>query len=157
MRGNMSTGAKPNLVTLNRAIDPGRHVVQFYWNDDSLLDELGNVVGECLASGSAAVVVATKTHCEQLDARLRARGLDAETALAGGTYKKFIAEEALSEFMVGGLPDAEKFSRLMEPALEDARQAAGPDAEILVFGEMVAVLIAQGNNAGALRLEQLWN
>jgi len=60
--------------------------------------------------------------------------------------------------MVGGLPDAASFSEIVTHALVRARVAAeGERPRVAGFGEMVALLWAQGNAAAAIALERLWN
>ena len=45
------------------------HVVQFYGEDEYLLDELSRFVGTALGAGEAAVVIATKEHRDGLGRR----------------------------------------------------------------------------------------
>jgi len=134
------------------------HSVQFYEDDDFLLDELSRFIGAAVGAGDSAIVIATKTHRERLSSRLRDRGINLTLATKQGRFLSLEAAEVLPQFMVGGMPDAKRFSRLMGDIL--ARVSPAPGSEnrrIAIFGEMVALLCADGNWDAAAHLEELWN
>ena len=130
------------------------HLVQFYEGEGFLLDELTRFVGVGLGAGGAVIVVATKAHVEALVANLTARGIDTAVAREQGRFIVLDAHETLSRFMVDGMPDAALFSdvvgTVIARAIEDHRN-------VRAFGEMVALLWAEGHREAALRLEELWN
>ena len=130
------------------------HFVQFYEADAFLISSLGGFVGAGLAEGDACIVVATVAHRDALDARLRTDGFDLDAARACGQYVSLDASEMLSRFMSGGLPDANRFSEVVEGVV--ARAAAG-GRRVRIFGEMVALLWAEENYDAAIRLEEFWN
>ncbi|CAN5205080.1 hypothetical protein BH11PAT1_BH11PAT1_4750 [soil metagenome] len=130
------------------------HFVQFYETDKFLLDSLAGFIGEGLRKGEIGIIIATKAHRESLDVRLKSQGLDLVTARKQGAYIVLDAAEILSQFMVEGMPDAEKFSHVIGDLLVQASQKA---TQIRAFGEMVAQLWTEGNQAGAIYLEELWN
>src|SRR5882762_735578 len=82
------------------------HTVQFYSSDEFLLNELARLVGMSLATGDAAIVVATKQHREGLRDRLQAQGLDLDLAVKQQRYFPLDAADTLSTFMVDHQPDA---------------------------------------------------
>lgn len=133
------------------------HVVQFYGNDDYLLDELGRFVGTALIAGDAALIIATKAHREGLAQRLIYRGFEPARITDQGRYLALDASETLAQFMVAGLPDQDKFMSVVTGAMSCLESGAKRDFRLVAFGEMVALLWAEGNREGALRLEQLWN
>jgi PAS domain S-box-containing protein len=134
------------------------HVVQFYHADDSLLDPLSRSVGAALGSGGVAVVIATPEHRLGLSRRLRSLGVDHAHAVKQGRYVALDAAETLSRFMRDGSPDEDRFSEVVGGVLRSAGAAArGGDGRVVAFGEMVALLWAQGMTEAAIRLEQLWN
>lgn len=134
------------------------HVIHFYAEESFLLDELSRFIGTALIGGDVAIVIATSPHREDLAKRLSARGLDLSRALQWGRYVPLDASETLARFMVNGLPDAEKFYSHLGEVIERAALAGESNSpRIFAFGEMVALLWAQGNSPGAIRLEQLWN
>lgn len=134
------------------------HSVQFYEHEDFLLDGLGRFVGAALLAGDSAVVVATKGHRDALAKRFTRRGLDLRPAILEGRYLSLDAAETLTKFMVNGLPDREQFLHVaggIIARLGAAAQTAPP--RVAAFGEMVALLWAEGKKDAAVQLERLWN
>lgn len=121
------------------------HAVQFYRSDDFLLDQVARFVRRGLATGAPAIVICTPDHREGLLPRL---GL-----LGAANLLVLDAEETLSRFMVGDMPDEALFHASVGSAVE----AAGASGDkVWAFGEMVALLAGRGMHPAALRLEQLW-
>lgn len=134
------------------------HVVQFYGEDGFLLDGLSRFVGSALGAGDAAIVIATKAHEQGLAQRLKAHGLDITSAVYQGRYVSLDAAETLSKFMLNAWPDAARFTDYVGGIIARATAAAkGERARVAAFGEMVALLWADGKPDAAIRLEQLWN
>jgi len=159
-------GSQPPLLPIKPSGNAGAagdvsrptHAVQFYGEDTFLLDELSRFIGTALGAGDAAVVIATKAHREGLAERLKSRGFDVGKAIEQGHYVPLDAAETLGKFMRGGWPEAALFTDVIGGVLGQAAAAAGgKDSRISAFGEMVALLWAQGNAEAAVRLEQLWN
>ena len=130
------------------------HFVQFYEADGFLLNSLSGFIGNAITSGDAAIVVATPAHRSGLEELLQANGLDVTGAKARGRYVSLDAVESLSRFMVDGSPDPTRFNDFMGGVLASVTDGR---SRIRAFGEMVALLWAEGNHAGAIRLEELWN
>jgi len=152
----VSTPATDPNVQLESNLTP--HTVQFYSDDGFLLDTLAQFVGGALLSGDAAIVIATRAHRDGLTQRLRDRGLDPAPALSEGRFVLADARHTLDRFSVDSWPDAERFTSAMGGMMNDARQAAHSAQRcIAAFGEMVALLWADGLHDAALRLEVLWN
>jgi PAS domain S-box-containing protein len=134
------------------------HVVQFYSEDQSLIDGLSRLVGTALGAGDATIVIATKAHREALTQKLKARGLDTQTASRQGRYFLLDAAETLSRFAGDGWPDEARFAELIGGIVSQAKAATeGGDSRVVAFGEMVSLLWAQRKPEAAIRLEQLWN
>lgn len=159
----MSTETRPGLDGSRVAprmdgSDTGEsdHLVQFYEDDAFLLDAVSRFIGTGLTAGHAGIVIATKPHRDGLAERLRARGVDVTAAREQGTYVPLDAAETLSKFMVDGWPDERRFANVVGGVV--ARAAGGRSARrVRIFGEMVALLWAEGNPEAAIRLEDLWN
>jgi hypothetical protein len=66
-----------------------------------------------------------------------------------------LASETLSRFMVNGIPDEARFVEVAQGVLQRARGKGG--RKVRAFGEMVALLWADGQCAAAIALERLWN
>ena len=130
------------------------HFVQFYEADGFLLNSLSGFIGGAINSGDAAVVVATKAHRDGLDEILRVNGLDVTNAIATGRYVALDAAETLSKFMIDGCPEEGRFNEVMGGVLASVTDGR---SRVRAFGEMVALLWAEGNYNGAIRLEELWN
>ena len=130
------------------------HFVQFYESDGFLLNSLSGFIGSAIHKGVPAVVVATKAHRDGLEELLKANGLDVTTALSSGKFVSLDAEETLSKFMIDGLPQQQKFNEVVGGLITSVTDGR---SRIRAFGEMVALLWAEGNHEGALRLEELWN
>lgn len=130
------------------------HFVSFYEADTFLLDSLSGFIGAGLREGDACIVVATKAHRDGLDEKLQVHGLDVAAARASGQYISLDAAETLSKFMVDGQPEPVRFAEAIGGLI--ARAAEGR-SRVRIFGEMVALLWAEGNQGAAIRLENLWN
>lgn len=134
------------------------HVVQLYSDDDLLLDVLCRFIAGAIAVGDAGVVIATKVHHDGLALRLKARGLDTAKATSQGRYVAVDAEELLARIMVNGQVSETHFTEIMGDLLTRARNATDcRDSRIAVFGEIVALLWADGKPQEAIRVEQMWN
>jgi PAS domain S-box-containing protein len=148
-------GTKPVLPV---RLEHSAHVVQFYGEDRVLVAELGCLIGDALKDGNSAVVIATGAHRDGLARELLARGLDVDAASAEGRYLPLDAEQTLSRILVGQILDQGKFTKVLGDALTKAKSAAkGAEPCIVIFGEMVALLWAEGKHEAAIRLEELWN
>jgi anti-sigma regulatory factor (Ser/Thr protein kinase) len=130
------------------------HVVNFYDDDGQVTAEIARFAAEGLAQGDRVIIVATAAHRSVVEEVLLQFGTDAARARVAGRLVTLDAAETLATYMVDGSPSAAKFEAHVG-ALIDA--AAEDGCHVRVFGEMVAVLWEQGNVAGALRLEELWN
>jgi signal transduction histidine kinase len=136
--------------------EPGAHshAVQFYEDDGVLLDSVTRFLAAGLEAGERVLVIATKEHTSELRGRLEPFG--ASDALDQGSLRFLDADETLARFMVGGMPDAQRFADALAAevgALRSVRRAP----RIRAFGEMVDLLWRSGNSRAAIRLEELWN
>jgi hypothetical protein len=132
------------------------HTVQFYGDDGVLLHELNNHIGSALASGSSAVVIATAAHIDNLNLKLKSQGIDLSKAEAENRYTALEAADFFSKFMSDGRPDSIRFSEVMGGVIARAAEASQTkDRRVVAFGEMVALLWAEGNAQGAIQLEKL--
>jgi len=130
------------------------HVVQFYETDTFLAQALSEFISSGLAAGEACIVVATPSHRAQLDERLQSAGLDIAAAQASGQYVCLDAQATLARFMAAGMPQPRRFAEVIGPVIARAGEGG---RRVRVFGEMVALLLADGHHEAALRLEELWN
>jgi DNA-binding NarL/FixJ family response regulator len=135
-----------------------RHEAGFYSDDRCLLDDLTQFIGAALKAGNAAIVVATRSHRNSLLPKLQAYGLDVSAAIEEGRYISVDAADTLSTFMVNGMPDPGRFLKFLGNLIARAAEAAkGERGSVVVFGECVHLLWAQGNTEGAIQVERLGN
>jgi hypothetical protein len=135
-------------------IAPCEHLLQVYDTDSVLVDTLASFVSAGLHCGEAVIVIATPLHLKALEDQLDAAGLDLSRAMLDHRFIPLDAEATLARFMINGWPDAELFSAVVTDILNRAR---GDGRAVRAFGEMVALLWAQGDIAATVRLEHLWN
>ncbi len=134
------------------------HVVQLYSEDAFLLDELSHFIGTALGRGDAAVVIATETHRDGLTSRLRLKGFDPVSVTEQGRYVLLDAAGTLSKFMEDGVPNPEQFHQVLSGVIAGATASVdGRPRRLAAFGEMVALLWAEGRAEAAIEVERLWN
>jgi signal transduction histidine kinase len=110
-----------------------------------------------LTVGEPLVVISTAPHRDSFKTSLATRGVDIEHARLTGHLTWLDAAETLSTFMVGDLPDADRFKRALGKVLDSTRDRRSQNRTVRTYGEMVDLLWKQGNTVGALRVEELWN
>jgi DNA-binding NarL/FixJ family response regulator len=133
-----------------------RHEVQFYSDDTILLDRLARFIAAALRRGNAAIVIATKSHRDSLLQRMKAEDVDTDGAIQQGTYISLDAADMLLGIMVNDSPDPVLFFAGFGGLIEAAAKAAKLEQpQVVVFGEGVALLKAEGKVDAAIRLEQL--
>jgi PAS domain S-box-containing protein len=130
------------------------HFVQFYENDEFLIQSVSEFVAAALGQMDASIVVATLEHRIALQRKLVSQGIDVSAAIEEGRYVVLDAADTLAKFMVGGSPDARRFNEHIGPFL---RQLGEGGRRVHAFGEMVAILWADGHRHAAIQLEELWN
>jgi hypothetical protein len=130
------------------------HAVQFYERESYLLDSVTRYIGSALSASNAGILIATPSHRDGVAQRLTARGLDVVSAGAQGLYVALDAHDTLNRFMVDGWPDPARFDDTVGTLIAKTRERA---PRVHAFGEMVALLWAEGNSEAAIRLEELWN
>ncbi len=148
-----------NFAPLQQKVEIARnHEVQFYSNEALFLAGLAVFVEGALEAGAAVIVIATELHRKSLLQRLQGHGVNTIAAIGQGRYVPLDAVELLSAFMESTGPNRNRFLSTFGPLICSAKIAAGvQNNRVLVFGEMVAVLWAEGRIEAAIEVEQLWN
>jgi hypothetical protein len=124
-------------------VTPAVHAVEFYNSEDVLIDHLEEYVSEGRRRGETTIIVATAAHRRALSWRF----VDGEDAFVG-----LDAAATLRLFMVKGRPHP----ALFEESVGSVVRALAVKG-VRAYGEMVALLWAEGNAVAVLELEQLWN
>lgn len=127
------------------------HAVHFYGHDDELFPALVGYIGAGLFQ-ECVVVVASAEHRRRLTQSLDPSFLS--QAQSEGRFVLMDAAETLGRIMRDGLPDPDLFEMVVGTPLRRATAAHG---KVRAYGEMVALLWAQGRAAAAMRLEDMWN
>jgi hypothetical protein len=135
-------------------IAPTDHVIQIYENDESFLDLLTGFVCSGFKAHECVIVIATPSHLAALTTRINQQGYSAEALTINEQYIPLNAEDVLSAFMVNGWPDETLFRQTISAVIGKAHSRG---RRVRAFGEMVALLWAQGLNGATVQLENLWN
>src|SRR6202167_521560 len=134
-------------------VNPHSHLVQFYEDDGFLIGSLTRWFADGFAAGNSCVFVGTDAHRVSLEKRLADQGVDPDMLRKEGRFICRDASQMLSTFMIDEWPDETLFIRAIEGALSHVKQPR----DVRAFGEMVALLWAEGKREAAIRLEELWN
>lgn len=129
----------------------GDHVVRFYDRDETLAHDVAAFLGAGLARGENALVVATAGHRAAFEDALESSGVNVSMARVLGTYVEADAHETLPRLLDGGVPSAARFADVVGGLVA----AAG--TPLRIYGELVALLWADGDVAGAVAVEEMWN
>lgn len=136
---------------------PCGHIVHLYGGDAALLlERAGRFLGEGLAQGEPALIVATAGRCGDLLRQLAADGHQPIEAIRDGFLSVSDAHEVLRSVMVGGAPDWAAFEGVLGHAVRALRGHTGA-LRIRVYGEMLGLLWQAGQADAALTLEEYWN
>lgn len=135
-------------------IAPCEHIAQFYEHDEVLLDALAGFVAGGLKPGESVIVIAMPEHLQALERRLAASSGELVTAMMEDRYIALDANDALTRFMVNRWPDEQLFANFVNGLLQRAGATVN---RVRAFGEMVALLWANGDSGATVRLEHLWN
>jgi PAS domain S-box-containing protein len=131
------------------------HFARFYDEDAKLIDEVSDFLDDALRKGGVAIVIATPDHIAGLRQDLTGLGsVQGQPGWFSGELITLDAEAVLAQFMVDGWPDEARFQDTVGKVV---RKACATGQTVNAFGEMVALLCAQGLYDAAIRLEQLWN
>lgn len=130
------------------------HCVQIYEDDDIFLDALEGFVAGGIRQGEAIVLIATPQHLASLESRLCVNGFDLPAAIKRDQYIALDAKASLERFMVDGWPDDDLFAQFVNELLQRARKN---QRRVRAFGEMVALMWADGHCGATVRLEHLWS
>jgi PAS domain S-box-containing protein len=137
-----------------RGSSASEHFVQIYHSDDVLIESVGEYLAAGLTDHETCLVFATPDHRSALTEALGSRGVDVASAVVRERLMLLDAAEILSSFMRMGEPDPSAFFATVGAIVA---RAAGNGRPIRAFGEMVALLWADGLQPAAVKLERLWN
>jgi CheY-like chemotaxis protein len=134
---------------------PGNHVAHFYEGEQFLARSMAAFFAEGARRGEPLIVMSSPRTLQMVVEHLNS----GDYGPVGASAERIVfvdAEAALSHLMVDGIPDPARAAQAMSDVFMPARQACG-DGTIWAAGDMTDVLCKQGNHAGAVRFEELWN
>jgi hypothetical protein len=148
----LSQAHRPGALNAGFLLPP--HAVQFYEDEDSLLEALDDFVWDGLDVGDGVVAVARPPILAQLEQRLSGARAEMEAARARGQYVTLDADEVLEQILRDGRPDEALFQEVVGGLVTRVKTRFPC---VRLFGEMVAILWEQGKAGEAIQLEALWN
>jgi hypothetical protein len=130
------------------------HFVQFYDREDDIIKAVAGYLSHGLRYNEFCVLVASEDHISLITEQMSKNDPIVAGQLKSGSFIAHDARQTLAKFMVGNVPSKDLFestiTEVLSPALASGKR-------IRIFGEMVALLVADGNPAAAVALENLWN
>ena len=130
------------------------HAVQFYEDNEYLIELLAEFVKECEELDQSCLIICTSEHAQYLKNTLRLRYPELTYPRRPRRLQYYDASELLNSLLRDGKPDASLFFERIEPLI---RSSLKERPGVRLFGEMVALLCAEGNYDSAIALEHLWN
>lgn len=132
---------------------PCDHCVQIYEDDLAFLDALEGFVAGGIRQGDGIILIGTPVHLSALRSRLIRNGFDVDAAIARDQYVALDAREILQKFMVNGWPDQVLLEKTLDEVMSKVRTH---HRKVRAFGEMVALMWAEGQHAATIHLENMW-
>jgi DNA-binding NarL/FixJ family response regulator len=147
-----------HLLDTSRGNTPHRHEVLFYSDEAVFLESFTQSIAAALKAGDVAIANITNSHRDSLIQRLKAEGVDVHRAIQEGRFVTLDAVETFSKTMVDGLLDSARFLDLTNGLIEAASKTVKVGrSRIVLCGEGVGLLWAEGKTDAAMRIEQLCN
>jgi anti-sigma regulatory factor (Ser/Thr protein kinase) len=141
-------------LTKTERVAPKEHVVLFYENDTELAQVAGTYLIEAVATGSVAIVVATKSHRAMLEREVASAGFDLHELRNSGSWITLDAAETIGRLIIDGRPDPEAFETVVGEFIVGIAEQG---RSVCAYGEMVALLWDARQVNAAIELEELWN
>ncbi|MEA3144413.1 MAG: hypothetical protein QOG31_1737 [Thermoplasmata archaeon] len=132
------------------------HCVLLYQDERFLVEAIGAWAEAGLRAGEGVILVARATVGDQVRAWLKGADMDPLAFEVMGRLRVLDADRTMRLFMVGGKPQANLFTNVVAPLVEDAKKAS-PAGEVRAWGEMVDLLWKRAQGPAAVALESLWN
>jgi anti-sigma regulatory factor (Ser/Thr protein kinase) len=142
------------MTSLGTEISLGDHWVRIHREDADLVDDVVAAAGTALRSDRSVVMIATSEHRAKFALGLRRFGVDVGAAHATGRLVELDAAEVAEALLEGDAIDQQRFEELIGRLV---RHLVNQYGAVHAYGEIVAVLWAQGHVLAALELEQLWD
>ena len=145
----------PHRERVLRGSVASEHLVQLFDEPESLVLTVSAYLHDGWQRGDNLLVVARPANWALVSTELVANGCPVAALLASGTLVVLDAATTMATFLINGDPEPARFDEHVGSAVR--RLCDTSAAGLSVYGEMVDILVAQGNFVGAERLEALWN
>lgn len=144
------------------------HDALLYEDDDALSDSVAEFLFDGFRLGDPLVVLCTRARRDSLIKRFAASGLDWNEARRSRRIQWTDARTMLESIMIGRVPDGARFRSYIgdmireglgggAPPPGDRAGGAGIAPRVRAYGELVDLLWRDGDDRGALLIEDLWN
>ncbi len=125
---------------------PDDHLVAFYDERQQLIDRVVTFAVDGLRAGEYVLLVGTPDHLADIERGIAATGADS------ARLSSFDAATALARFQHNGTIDRAAF----DATIGDLVRTTAAKGTVRIFGEMVALLWADGGVREAIEIEALW-
>jgi hypothetical protein len=124
------------------------HRVAFFQTNDFVTDRLTSFVAEGLAGGEQVIMLARRPRWDAVCARLDAQGIALTRAAAEGRLLFLDADEVLDGLTMEGKVSVDGFRTALRRFIDSRMKQR-------IYGELVSLLAARGDTAGAVAIEAL--
>jgi anti-sigma regulatory factor (Ser/Thr protein kinase) len=142
------------MTSSRTEISLGDHRVRIHRDDATIVGDVVASTCQALSCGRGVVIIATSEHRIGFADGLRAAGISVDAAQDTGQLLWLDAAEVAKALLAGDAIDNGRFEQLIARPVHQLVQRFGA---VHAYGEIVAVLWAQGQVLAALELEQLWD
>lgn len=153
-KSNISLRPLGHFDIQSHKINHGDHICEFYPDSQAMADSVCDYVVPGITRGDGIILIATAANLLKFQEILERRSIDVHRAKSVGKLIMLDAHEILDQFMVNGMPDADKFLNTVGNLVKSFKEKY---IRIRAFGEMVDILWEEDNLDAAIRLEELWN
>ena len=145
---------KSNIQVFWGEIAPCDHLVQIYENDKIFLDTLEGFAGTGFLANESVIIIATSNHLSALNSRLVAQGFNLDALAATGQYFPIDVNDVFPKILINDWLDEKRFDSFVSNLINRAKK---DNRKVRTFGELVAVLWAQGHCGVTVQMEHLWH
>lgn len=139
---------------INEHADDTSHVVQLFDSDDSRADGVARFLHEGIALGEQMLAVISAERWYAVAMRLSALGRPVDDEVRWGRLIVRDARQTMNKFMRDGRIHRGLFFATVGTVVSGLADFRKP---VRIYGEMVDLLVEQGEYGVALELERLWN
>ena len=133
---------------------PNAHLVQFFSSSAETMKAVSEYIVGGLKKGEGILLVATQTHFYGIEKELAQGGLELASLVDSQRVVFLDAQDILKLLMTRPNPSRRLFHQHLGKILKEMTEKF---PHVRIFGEMVNLLVAEGNLESAMTLEGYWN